>query len=130
MVPTLPEAGSNVAAYPSLQSEDVSALFGQPVVCPPAPNIGAPAVPQFFTGLTLAAAPHLSNLRFESLHARRSRFDLPLRVDTKSQELAFPGPSRSALAGVDFQSEVFGYPLGHALQYSLGRPGTAHVDVA
>ena len=96
----LPEALPNVAADPSFQLEDRSAVFGQPIVSPPASHVGAPVVPQFCAGQTLAASPHLSYFLFESLQTLRRYFDFRFRgsVENPGTCVPRPAPFRSCAA--------------------------------
>src|SRR5688572_21565948 len=57
VVPSLPEAAPHVSSYPAFQSEYLPAFLGQPVISPPASDVGAPVVPQLDAGSTLAASP-------------------------------------------------------------------------
>ena len=109
IVPPQPEALPDVSSRPALQSlqpEDRLAYFGQSEVLPPAPHVLLPGIPQFFAGFALTAAPHLPHLRFEALDTLR-RYSDPLgAVQSKAQELAFPDPPRTALGGVQLQSQM------------------------
>src|SRR5579862_4602796 len=83
VVPALPEATADVAANPRLRAEDVAAVLGQPVIRPPASDIGAPAVAQLLTAQTLTASPQFPRLVFHSFHTLRGRFDPPFTADPK-----------------------------------------------
>ncbi len=96
-VPPQPKAFPDMPSDPSLQPEDGVAMFGQPVVSPPAPHILLPGVPQLVTGSALTAPPLLPYFRFESLQTFRSRFNLQFAVQAKSQEFSFPDPPYPAL---------------------------------
>ena len=117
-------------AYPAFQAVDIAAFFGQTEVIPPAVQISAPLVSKLITAQTLAALPQLPYSVLESLQAARGHFDLPGRVDPKSQELALPGPPYSALGRVDFQPQLLANPLRDTGQHPLGGRLTAYLDVA
>src|ERR1017187_4581012 len=109
-VPPQPKAFPDMAANPSLQPVDRSAVLGQSVVPPPAPYILPPSVPSLVTRQTLATPPLLPYLRFESLQTRRCRFDLHGAVQVGIPETCAPRPSlprswwHSPVAAVAFQS--------------------------
>src|SRR6476469_2636776 len=128
-MPAQPKAFAHVATDPAFQGKDVAALLGQPEVGPPTAEISAPAVPQFFTGQTLAASPHLSHFVPESFHTLRCHFDLPFRVDAKTQELALPRSPRCAFAHVYFQPQMLAHSLADVFHYPLRRPLAAHINV-
>jgi hypothetical protein len=119
-----------VSARPAFQAEDAPAFFGQVEVTPPSSHEGAPVGSQFFTAQALATSSQFPDFLLIPLQTLRGGFDLPLRVDPKSQELALPGPPGSVLGGIDFQSQLSPDPLGQARQYPLCRPLTAHLHVA
>src|ERR1039458_3868554 len=120
MVPPQPEAGAYMPAYPAFQAVEIAAFFGQTEVIPPAVQIGVPLVSKLVTAQTLAALPQLPYSVLESLQAARGHFDLPGRVDPKSQELALPGPPHSALGRVDFQPQLLANPLRDTGQHPHG----------
>src|ERR1022692_3646889 len=78
----------------------------------------------------MAASPLLPHFRFESLQALRRRFDLPFAVQSKAQELAFPGPSYSAFGGIHLQSQMLRDPFPDRLHHPFPRRLTAYVDIA
>ena len=88
----------------------------------------APAIAQLLI-TPLVAAPHLTNLRLESLQAPRRYADPLLSVQPKAQKLAFPNPPRSALGGIHLQAQMLLDPLLYPSQRPLRRL-TAHVDIA
>ena len=130
VVPAIPEARANVSANPWFQSEYRVSLFGQPVVSPPAPDIGTPVVSALFARQTLVTFPQLPNLLLEAFQTRWRDFDLSRRVHPEAEELAFPWSSDSALLRFYYQPQFRSDPLAYLLHHPFRRPLTAHVDVA
>src|SRR5260370_242253 len=126
-MPSQPKALPDMPPYPALQPVDRSAILSQSVVPPPASYILPPCVPQLFAGSALAASPLLPYLRFESFQALRCRFNLPIAVQSKPQELAFPRPPYPALLGIHLYA-FRSIPV--CLPHSFSRRLTAYVDIA
>src|SRR5581483_847094 len=129
-MPPQPKAFPDMPADPSFQSEDWATILSQSVVAPPASYILPPVVSQLVAGLTLAASPFFSYFRLESLQAFRRYFDLPLAVQSESQELAFPGPSYPAFLGIHLQSQMLLDPSPDRRHHPFTRRFTAYVNVA
>src|ERR1017187_6147854 len=130
VVPSQPEAFPDMPADPSLNVAQRMPRLGQSEVPPPAAYVSPPVVSQLFTATTLVAAPHLPHLRFESLQALRRYSDPLLAIQSKTQELAFPNPPRSALGGIHLQSQMLLDPALYRGQRPLRRRLTAYVDIA
>src|SRR5437867_8637815 len=100
VMPSQPEALSNVSAYPSLQVADRRPCFSQSVVSPPASHVSVPVITQLVAGATSPRIPDLTNPSFESFHTLWCYSDPLPAVQSKAQELTFPDPPRPALGGI------------------------------
>ncbi len=115
---------------PAFEIEDRTTPFRQSVIVPPTPNIAQPTVPQLFAGSVLLTIPELANSNLETFQAFWRYLNLAIPSDSKTQKLPFPGSAGSTLFRIHFQSQVLLNPFWQALDQSVCRGRTAHVDVA
>jgi len=130
VVPALPKAFPDVAAYPAAQIRDASPFLGPAIVGPPAALIIAPCVAQLLAAHRLARIPFASHLVFEPRDGLGRCADEQGHGEDEAQELALPDPARAALLCVDLQPQMSADPLADVLQPPLGSVFAAHVNVS
>src|SRR5471030_393544 len=128
-MPPQPETLPDVPSNPSLQIEDRLSHFGQLEIVPPASHVANPAVPQFITGPALVAPLNLPYFCFESFNTLRRYSDPPFAIQSKAEELSFPGPPCTALGRIHLQSQVLLDPALYRRKRPLRRCLTAHINI-
>jgi len=101
VMPALPEVFAHVATHPAFPPVYVPALVAHAEVVPPAPDIPLPGENTCFQRDTPASVPYPAHLLLQALYAPRSRGNLPVFIEAKSQKLAVPGSVHAAFTGVD-----------------------------
>src|SRR5580700_12014460 len=99
-MPPQPEQLPHMPSYPAFQPEYRPPVLSQLIIPPPASNKAVPTIPQLIAGHAPATSPQLPHLRPESFDAFRRYSNPQFAVQPKAQELTFPDPPCTALAGI------------------------------